>query len=183
MWDSDPVLPAASEADPQRAGRHGLEIVKAEQPISPSCARRSASASSHASSSAPPDTGRRRPPCTDDASRRTRGGGGRYVTEVATSVVPRCRAGRARPGSDCTARPGLHPARQRRPLLAPRLARCQLLDGAQGVPASARLATSTRTASQRHLKGSGEYPQIRGYSVVFSASTTGTPPRPPRPLM
>ncbi|MGV9249589.1 ATP-binding protein [Streptomyces sp. NPDC003710] len=29
VWDSDPVLPAASEADPQRVGRHGLEIVKA----------------------------------------------------------------------------------------------------------------------------------------------------------
>lgn len=29
VWDSDPVLPAASEADPQRVGRHGLEVVKA----------------------------------------------------------------------------------------------------------------------------------------------------------
>ncbi|WP_333774983.1 ATP-binding protein [Streptomyces sp. IBSBF 3136] len=29
VWDSAPVLPTASNADPQRVGRHGLEIVKA----------------------------------------------------------------------------------------------------------------------------------------------------------
>ncbi|MFI5972931.1 ATP-binding protein [Streptomyces sp. NPDC051452] len=29
VWDSDPVLPAASGADPERVGRHGLEIVQA----------------------------------------------------------------------------------------------------------------------------------------------------------
>ncbi|MET8942753.1 ATP-binding protein [Streptomyces sp. NPDC004542] len=29
VWDSDPVLPAVSGADPQRVGRHGLEIVEA----------------------------------------------------------------------------------------------------------------------------------------------------------
>ncbi|MEW2070827.1 ATP-binding protein [Streptomyces sp. NPDC007346] len=27
MWDSGPLLPAASQADPTRTGRHGLEIV------------------------------------------------------------------------------------------------------------------------------------------------------------
>ncbi|MER6472568.1 ATP-binding protein [Streptomyces collinus] len=29
VWDSDPLLPAASGADPERVGRHGLEIVQA----------------------------------------------------------------------------------------------------------------------------------------------------------
>ncbi|GAA4803620.1 ATP-binding protein [Streptomyces ziwulingensis] len=29
VWDSDPVLPTVREADPQRVGHHGLEIVKA----------------------------------------------------------------------------------------------------------------------------------------------------------
>ncbi|RRQ79244.1 ATP-binding protein [Streptomyces griseofuscus] len=29
VWDSDPVLPTASDADPERVGRHGLEVVKA----------------------------------------------------------------------------------------------------------------------------------------------------------
>ncbi|WP_317447265.1 ATP-binding protein [Streptomyces collinus] len=29
VWDSVPVLPTASDADPERVGRHGLEIVKA----------------------------------------------------------------------------------------------------------------------------------------------------------
>ncbi|MFB9463836.1 ATP-binding protein [Streptomyces cinereospinus] len=29
VWDSDPVLPTARRADPQRIGQHGLEIVKA----------------------------------------------------------------------------------------------------------------------------------------------------------
>ncbi|MFF4845435.1 ATP-binding protein [Streptomyces collinus] len=29
VWDSGPVLPAASDADPERVGRHGLEVVKA----------------------------------------------------------------------------------------------------------------------------------------------------------
>ncbi|MFE9499192.1 ATP-binding protein [Streptomyces collinus] len=29
VWDSAPVLPTASDADPQRVGRYGLEIVKA----------------------------------------------------------------------------------------------------------------------------------------------------------
>ncbi|MFE9893309.1 ATP-binding protein [Streptomyces sp. NPDC005529] len=29
VWDSDPVLPVARAADPDRVGQHGLEIVKA----------------------------------------------------------------------------------------------------------------------------------------------------------
>lgn len=29
VWDSDPVVPAARAADPDRIGQHGLEIVKA----------------------------------------------------------------------------------------------------------------------------------------------------------
>ena len=29
MWDSDPTMPAARAADPNRVGQHGLEIVKA----------------------------------------------------------------------------------------------------------------------------------------------------------
>ncbi|MET8637886.1 ATP-binding protein [Streptomyces sp. NPDC004096] len=29
VWDSDPVLPTARAADPERVGQHGLEIVKA----------------------------------------------------------------------------------------------------------------------------------------------------------
>ncbi|WP_314225358.1 ATP-binding protein [Streptomyces zaehneri] len=29
VWDSDPVVPAARPADPDRIGQHGLEIVKA----------------------------------------------------------------------------------------------------------------------------------------------------------
>ncbi|MFD5448280.1 ATP-binding protein [Streptomyces sp. NPDC003470] len=29
VWDSDPVLPVAEDADPGRIGRHGLEIVMA----------------------------------------------------------------------------------------------------------------------------------------------------------
>ncbi|MEU4039723.1 ATP-binding protein [Streptomyces collinus] len=29
VWDSAPVLPTPSDADPERVGRHGLEIVKA----------------------------------------------------------------------------------------------------------------------------------------------------------
>ncbi|MGW0950247.1 hypothetical protein ACWD4O_48145 [Streptomyces sp. NPDC002623] len=43
---------------------------------------------------------------------------------------------RARPGVDRTARPGLHPARHRRPAVHRQLlARCQPLDGGQGAPA------------------------------------------------
>jgi two-component sensor histidine kinase len=29
VWDTDPVLPVPREADPQRIGQHGLEIVRA----------------------------------------------------------------------------------------------------------------------------------------------------------
>jgi anti-sigma regulatory factor (Ser/Thr protein kinase) len=29
VWDSDPTVPAARAADPDRIGQHGLEIVKA----------------------------------------------------------------------------------------------------------------------------------------------------------
>jgi anti-sigma regulatory factor (Ser/Thr protein kinase) len=62
VWDSDPMVPAARAADPDRIGQHGLEIVQAvtaellveQQPVGKRITARIAL-------SEPPDTADRRP--------------------------------------------------------------------------------------------------------------------------